>query len=451
MLTAPEPAPGTTALITEPDRALLLDLLALPTTGPLEGGTPRLWEAQKRYAAAAAPLGFDTVRHGPPDRAWVELPDVPRPVRDAADDPGFLAEQPSLLLRLGPAGAPRERTVMFNVHLDTVAGLQPVRHDPGTDTFHGRGAVDAKGPAVALLAGLRAALAARPGLAARTTVLLQAVAGEEGGALGTIGTRPLVAAGHFGRLNVFCEPTGNRALTRCTAAMTARITTDGQDAVDDRPSAGHNATVLLGFLAQHLAGAVAPGEGRLCIAGLHTGHLHNRVYGKGELLINLAYPDLATAARLEQAVTEALADGLRAFADRFAANPLLARTAVDAARITRLDWLKRGLPALRPAAGDGWLTGLLERAGIAGWPDGEPGFTCDAIWLAGHPGTATAVLGPGTLAGNHAHADGEFVRTAELNGFARAVRDLLCAFDADHSPGPLSAHLPTQEARAACR
>ncbi|GAA1964508.1 M20/M25/M40 family metallo-hydrolase [Kitasatospora viridis] len=456
MLSATDPT-GTEPLTTA-DGHLLLELLALPTAGPLEGGTPRLWEAQRVYAAAAAPLGFTVARHAAPDRAWAELPDVPLPVRGAAADPGFLTEQPSLLLRLGRPGTPRERTVMFNVHLDTVAGLEPVRHDPATGTFHGRGAVDAKGPAVALLAGIRAALAERPGLADRLAVLVQAVAGEEGGALGTIGTRPLVAAGHYGRLNVFCEPTGNLALTHCTAAMTARITTDGQDAVDDQPAAGHNATVLLGFLAQHLAGAITPGDGRLCIAGLHTGHLHNRVYGRGELLLNLAYPDRATAARLEHAVTEALADGLRAFADRFAANPLLARTAVDAARITRLDWLKRGLPALERPTGERWLPALLARAGIAEWPAGEPGFTCDAIWLAGHPGTGTVVLGPGTLAGNHAHAEGEFVRTTELAGFARSVRDLLAAFDAGPHTGPPTDR-PTavphpqsaQEARAACR
>ncbi|MGF1428813.1 M20/M25/M40 family metallo-hydrolase [Kitasatospora sp. LaBMicrA B282] len=444
-------------MLTPTDHDLLLALLALPTAGPLEqpGAVPELWAAQHRYAEAAADLGFAVLRHDTPDPAWTELPDVPQPVRTAGADPAFLADQPSLLLGLGAAVA-RERTVMFNVHLDTVAGELPVRRDG--DTFHGRGAVDAKGPAVALLAGLRAALAERPALTERVRVLVQAVAGEEGGALGTIGTRPLVAAGHFGRLNVFCEPTGNRALTNCTAAMTARIEVRGQDAVDDRPAAGHNATVLLGFLAQYLAGAINPCPGRLCVAGLHTGHLHNRVYGQGELLLNLAYPDPATAERLERAVTEGLAAGLAAFAERFAATPLLARTAVDAAAITHLHWLKRGLPALTEAGTElPWLTRLLAAAGIERWPAGEPGFTCDAIWLAGKPGAATVVLGPGTLAGNNAHADGEFVRLAELTAFARSVADLLLAFDSATGPAPAAPAVPSQsaaipqEARPACR
>lgn len=409
------------------------------------------------------------LHHAAPAPAWAELPDVPLTVRTRAADPAFLSEQPSLVLRLGPlepapGPAERERTVMFNVHLDTVAGQQPV-HRSG-DTYYGRGAVDAKGPAVALLAGLRAALARRPQLGTRTTVLVQAVAGEEGGALGTLGTRPLVAAGHYGRLNVFCEPTGNRALTRCTAAMTARIEVAGQDAVDDRPAAGHNATVLLGFLAQHLAASITPGAGRLCVAGLHTGHLHNRVYGQGELLLNLAYPDPATAERLERAVAEGLAAGLHAFAEKFAANPLLARTAVDAASITTLRWLKRGLPALTDQGTvDPWLPRLLTAAKIAPWPATEPGFTCDAIWLADRPGTATVVLGPGSLEENNAHAVGEFVRLAELSAFAHSVADLLLAFDnagadarseateATEAAEPAAPRLPhpTQEAHPVCR
>ncbi|WP_327067770.1 M20/M25/M40 family metallo-hydrolase [Kitasatospora sp. NBC_01250] len=442
-------------MLTATDHQLLLDLLELPTAGPLEApGLPsRLWDAQRAYAGAAAELGFEVLHHAAPAPAWAELPDVPLPVRSRAADPGFLAEQPSLVLRLGPAAA-RERTVMFNVHLDTVAGQQPVHRDG--DTYYGRGAVDAKGPAVALLAGLRAALAERPGLARRTTVLVQAVSGEEGGALGTLGTRPLVAAGHYGRLNVFCEPTGNRALTRCTAAMTARIEVAGQDAVDDQPAAGHNATVLLGFLAQHLAASITPGAGRLCVAGLHTGRLHNRVYGQGELLLNLAYPDPATAERLERAVAEGLAAGLRAFAEKFAANPLLARTAVDAAAITSLHWLKRGLPALaEQRAVEPWLPHLLDAAQVAAWPAAEPGFTCDAIWLADRPGTATVVLGPGSLEGNNAHAEGEFVRVEELTAFARAVAGLLLAFDGTSDPtdprttAPALPH-PAQEARPVC-
>lgn len=210
--------------------------------------------------------------------------------------------------------------------------------------------------------------------------------------------------------------------------MTARITVDGDGAVDDRPDAGHNATVLLGFLAQHLATALdgALPDGRVCVAGLHTGDRHNRVYGSGHLLLNLSYARTADGAALERAVAEAVGTGLRAFAERFGATREFARTAADAPRITRLDWEKRGLPGLDDH--DPWAEALLADAGVPRWPAGEPAFTCDALWMAGRPGAATVVLGPGTLDANHAHAQGEFIDLADLEAFAATVRDVLTAF-----------------------
>lgn len=419
------------------DRDLLLDLLRMPTVGLLEepGGSPRLWEAQAAYAEAAAELGFTTVLHGPPAPEVLDRPGVPEPVsRAAAELPDFLVRQPSLVLRLGPP-LPRERTVMFNVHLDTVAGGEPPRLDG--DRFHGRGAIDAKGPAVALLAGIRAALATEPALGERAGVLVQAVAGEEGGAMGVFGTRPLVEAGHVGRLNVFCEPTGRRWLSHCTASMTARIAVNGQDAIDDEPDAGHNATVLLGFLAQRLAAELPSlaADGRVCVAGLHTGDLHNRVYGSGRLLLNISYGTPESGRRMERALRDAVTAGLAEFSRTFACHPDQARTAADAASITGLEWLKRGLPAL--AGADPWAEELLEKhAGLVRWPAGEPAFTCDAIWMQDVPGTFTIVHGPGDLGANNAHAAGEYADAADLEGFAADVAGLLVSFTrsrSDHS------------------
>ncbi|MFE3457143.1 M20/M25/M40 family metallo-hydrolase [Nocardiopsis aegyptia] len=424
-------APAAAAL-TPADHDLLLRLLRLPTAGPLETGPegppPRLREAQSAYARHAGETGLRTVFHACPDPADLERADVPAPVREARDAPGFLADQPSLVLRLGP-DLPTERTVMFNVHLDTVAGQEPVRFD-GT-SFHGRGAIDAKGPAVALLAGVRAARALRPALGREVGVLIQAVAGEEGGAMGVLGTRPLVERGHTGRLNVFCEPTGLRFLPRSTAAMTARVTVDGTGAIDDRPADGHNASVLLGFLAQHLGRALdhEASRGAVCVAGLHTGDLHNRVYGSGALLLNLAYASSAAGRLLEAAVHEALDDGLDAFTKAFEDTALFARTAADAREITRLEWRKRGLPVLDDR--DSWGHELLRGAGIRPWPIDEPAFTCDAIWMADVADACTVVLGPGDLSANNAHAQGEFARADELDAFAAAVTRLLLAFTDD--------------------
>jgi acetylornithine deacetylase/succinyl-diaminopimelate desuccinylase-like protein len=425
-------SPPATAL-TAQDRRLLLSLLDLPTASPLEtgGGHPvELWQAQQAYARAAAELGFTVVHHAA--AAESELTDdlVPLVVREAMRrTPDFLSGQPSLVLRLGPP-LPRAATVMFNVHLDTVAGTEPVSFDGGR--FYGRGAIDAKGPAVALLAGVRTALATVPELGTRVGVLVQVVAGEEGGAMGVFGTRPLVRRGYVGRLNVFCEPTGRRALTRSTAAMTARLRVAGRDAIDDDPGAGHNATVLLGFLAQYLAAALpaAAVDGQVCVAGLQTGALHNRVYGSGQLLLNLSYGSVASARRLEEALHSGLQSGLRDFTARFAGTSGFGRTAAEAAGITRLEWLKHGLPALH-AVPDPWTRSLLDAARLPPWPADRPAFTCDAIWMHDVAQTATVVYGPGDLGANNAHAAGEFAELAELDAFALDIARLLESFTDD--------------------
>ncbi|MEV8475389.1 M20/M25/M40 family metallo-hydrolase [Streptomyces sp. NPDC051173] len=430
------------ARLTSAEHRLLLNLLKLPTAGPLEGGSePRLWEAQRRYAEAARALGFEVVHHATADPAELTGDHVPLAVRRAAAHPGFLAAQPSLVLALGPP-RPTAETVMFNVHLDTVAGEEPVGFD-GT-RFTGRGAIDAKGPAVALLAGIRAALAAAPRLPSATRVLIQAVSGEEGGAMGVFGTRVLVRRGWYGRINLFCEPTGMRLLTRSTAAMTACVRVDGCDAIDDRPAAGHNATVLLGHLAQRLATRLPQhaGGGQVCVAGLHTGHLHNKVYGTGRLLLNCSYPDPATGRSLAAALEDEVAAGIRDFTASYRGHRDLARTAADAAAVTRVEWHKRGLPALAPTP-DPWATDLLERqAGLTRWPADEPAFTCDALWMSGVPGTYTAVLGPGDLDRNHAHAAGEHADLADLEAFAGAVGGILTRFAARRDTVPSS--LPRQ-------
>lgn len=419
---------------TSADRELLRDLLLLPTVNPLESVEPpaRMWQAQRAYSRAAESIGFRTAHHAAPEPAVLDRDDVPRTVRDAAGDAGFLAEQPSLVLRLGPE-LPPERTVMFNAHLDTVAGIEPVTCT--RERITGRGSIDAKGPAVALLAGVRTAVEANPALGRDVAVLVQIVSGEEGGAMGTYGTRPLVEAGFFGRLNVFCEPTGLRYLPRATASMTARIRVDGTGSIDDEPAAGHNATVLLGFLAQHLARHLDPRDrpGRCCVAGLNTGEQHNRVYGSGTLLLNLSYATADEGAAAERALTAAVRSGLREFTEIFAHTREFARTAAHAAQIVRVDWLKRGLPCLD--ASPAWAEELFAAAGIARWPDAQPAFTCDAMWMHGIPDIATAVLGPGSLEANHAHAEGEYADVADLRDFARAVASLLTEFTERHHRG----------------
>lgn len=396
-------------LLLASDHDLLLRLLRTPTISALDadGSEPaaQLWQAQSAYAEAARAVGFRTARHDCARPADVLRDDVPAVVRAAAGTPGFLAGQPSLVLRLGRA-LPFGATVMFNVHLDTVGGLEPVAFDG--HRFTGRGAIEGKGPAVALLAGVRQALQLSPAVGRDIGVVVQVVPGAEGGTLGHIGTRRLIDAGFHGRLNVFCEPTGMRYLTRATAAMTARVRV--------MAGPGHDASVLLGFLAQHFALSLG---GRCCVSGLRTDSS-----GRGEFSLSLTYESAGEGVELAARVERLFREGLGEFGTKFGGS------AFAAAEVTELDWPKRGLPCLD--GGDRWAENLLTaHAGLAAYAPEEPALTCDAIWMDGVPGAFTAVLGPGAPVG---HSAGEHATLTDLETFAAAVSRILLAFGRVRAP-----------------
>lgn len=417
--------------LTAADHEWLVSLMDIDTVSPLEGGDlAGVIRAQTLFAAGAKARGFYEVLFAAPPPRVLELPGVPSPVLAAAHrwGPDFLDRQPSVVVGLGRATS-AEDTIVINFHIDTVGPHLPVVRQGAI--LRGRGAVDDKGPGVAAVAGVRAAFDRRPDLADRVRVLIASVPGEEGGALGTYGTRWLVDAGHTGRLMLFAEPTGNDTLDACSAAMTPRFSVRGEGSTDDHPERGHNATVALGFLAALLTerlGPVAAARGaKVTVAGLHTGHAHNRVYGTGDLLLNIAYFDTAAAVELAGLVDGTLHEARDLFARRFAGLPGAARLVEDWDRVVRLDWLKRDIPPL--ANRDPAMESLLAAAGLPrrdGVADGTA-FTCDAIWAAG-PSRYVAVGGPGSLAHNGAHTDDEWVDLADLDRYAASVADLVTAF-----------------------
>ncbi|AUG80404.1 peptidase M20 [Kitasatospora sp. MMS16-BH015] len=405
----------------------LLELLSVPSVSPFEGGkAAHTVDAQQVFLAGATELGFEQVLFAAPDRSVLDRPDVPAPLR--AVDPGFLADQPSAVVRMGRPAAPARRMVV-NFHVDTVGPHLDPRLVGGV--LHGRGAVDDKGPGIAAAAGIAAAFAAEPWLAEQIEVQLASVPGEEGGAMGVFGTRWLVEQGHTGRLMLFAEPTGGRVMDACTAAMTPRLSVHGTDSTDDHPAGGHNATVALGFLADFLSRRLGPrahaAGAKLCVAGLHTGDSHNRVYGSGELRMNIAYTSTTQASLLEGELERLLPEARAEFAAAHAGNPFTARLVAGWDQVVRFDWLKRGLPVLDNR--DPALEALLAGAGFPrhdGLADGSA-FTCDAIW-AGGPGRYVAVCGPGSLDTNGAHTPDEFVELTELARYARKIKDLVVAF-----------------------
>lgn len=419
------------------DEQLLLDLLAIDTVTPMETGRPsRLREAQECFADAAADCGFAIAQHLPAPCEALEDSQVPTAVRRSAAQMGkeFLACQPNLVMRIGHEQNPASPTLVFNGHLDTVGPLLKI--GTSANAVHGRGALDAKGPMVAMLAGVRHALVTRPEIAQRMTILLHAVGGEEGGAMGIYGSRQLVKEGLTGRLNVVVEPTRMKFIDHATAAMTARITVLGTGATDDAPERGENATLILAHLACEITRALSrPARERgakLCIAGLDTGAMHNRVYGTGQLLVNIAYGSLAGARHLETLLERTVARAQGSFMRRLGHLGPAARAAARWPDIVKLEWAKRGLPVL--ANRDAAIEQVLTRAGIPrSGADDCPPFTCDAIWLQVEHGY-TIVFGPGDLERNGAHADTEHIDIHELERYAAQVSTLVQAFDGADIP-----------------
>ncbi|MFD0412826.1 M20/M25/M40 family metallo-hydrolase [Streptomyces sp. NPDC127108] len=406
----------------------ILELMAVPTVSPLEGGNLASFvDAQRLFAAGAVARGWTQRRWDSPPLSHLERVGVPQQVRATADAE-FLAAQPSVVVAIGEP-QPVERRLVVNFHMDTVGPHVPPRLDGGM--LRGRGAVDDKGPGVAAIAGITAAFRAAPWLAEHIEVQVAGVPGEEGGAMGVYGTRWLVDSGWAGRVMLFAEPTGCRVFDACSAAMTPMVSVHGEDSTDDHPAAGHNATVALGFVATRLAEEIGPLAERLgakaCVAGARSGDAHNRVYGTGELRLNIAYYDQGTATALTAAVERVVDGAGKEFADRFGANPVTNRIAAEWAEVVRLTWLKRGLPAL--ANRDRAMERLLADAGFPrhdAVADGTA-FTCDAIWAAG-AGRYVAACGPGDLGANGAHTPDEHVEIAELDRYTSRCRDLVLAF-----------------------
>ncbi|WP_158296365.1 M20/M25/M40 family metallo-hydrolase [Pseudomonas viciae] len=403
----------------------LEQLLCIDTVTPMETGQPScIAQANMLFAQWAQAVGMREVFNGPgalPDEARVPV-SVQRRMNEA---PQFLAWQPHSVLEIG--NGPRERTVMFNFHMDTVSPHLPVQVVDGC--VQGRGAVDNKGPGLAVLAALEALQMQEPQVLDDIRVLIQVVAGEEGGAMGVYGTRYLCEQGYLGCLNIFVEPTGPGYFDASTTSMTYEVRMDGRDSTDDFPQQGDNASLVLGFIAQAMAAQLAEPlhalQVKMTLAGLHTGIHHNRVYGSGHCLFNFAYRSTAQARDAEVLIEQAFDQALQQCGSRFAQSPPFLMTVERLRTTCSARWLKRGLPVLnnRHVA----LQRLLGEAGIVPNPDAEQAFTCDAMWAQGN-GAYSVVWGPGSLADNGAHTSREYVSINDLDTFAVAVKGLLRRF-----------------------
>lgn len=417
-------------------KAALLALMEINTVTPMEDGTQSDHRrANQVYAALAEEIGMKVVFSGEgqlPEHADANVPLMIK--RCMTAQPDFLARQPHLILELGHGDV--EHTLMFNFHMDTVAPHLPVSMEDGV--VRGRGAVDNKGPAIALLVALDQLRQRHPNIFATTRVLIMAVGGEEGGAMGVYGTRYLVTRGFIGRLNVFVEPSDGSYFDASTTSMTYEVSFDGRGATDDFPEQGENATLTLAYLAQYMAASMSQTMAELAVkmtvAGLHTGHHHNRVYGEGRLLFNFAYANDIAAQAAQQAVDAAFDSGVIAFSAKFKDLSPFMRSAACVREVCHGRWLKRNLPVLNNRHPE--LEALLGTVGLLRNADISEAFTCDAMW-AQRPDAYSIVFGPGSLGANGAHTDDEFISIANLEDFADTVAQLIVRFADPQTPNTI--------------
>jgi len=413
------------------DQELLVSLLHISTENPLETAyITDVRKAQLLYAEYAKQLRFETIYHEPPPRSIINGTDVPLTVVEMANKLGgeFFESQPNLVLRIGPA-RDVTKTIMFNFHIDTVKGAPRVKVE--NNKIFGRGSVDMKGAGVAILVGIRDAITKIPDLVNHVSIVVQCVSGEEGGAMGIYGTKLLSELGYFGIINIFAEATDGCFFDHSTTSSTVNILVSGRDAIDDNPNNGHNATILLGYLAsrlaENLANEVEQHGGKICIAGIKTGEMHNRVYGSGSLKINFAYNSKTLGDWIEDKFENSFALECAKFEKDFVSVNIAKKTASELSNIISYKWIKKGLPVLNNRHAK--IEKLFAIAGIKriGEEEFPRTFTCDAIWV-NHPNIYTVVFGPGDLVRNGAHTDYEFIGVDEIEKYSTQISRLLRLF-----------------------
>ncbi|MCK3860977.1 M20/M25/M40 family metallo-hydrolase [Pseudomonas sp. B329] len=405
----------------------LVQLLEIDTVTPMESHqASQIAHANAVFADWAASLGMHVAFAGPGDVCADADYVTPKTVeRLCYEHEDFLAWQPHTVLEIGEG--PKQRTLMFNFHMDTVSPHLPVLLRDGC--VQGRGAVDNKGPGLAILAAIEEVQRTQPQVLRDIRLLIQVVAGEEGGAMGVYGTRYLCNRGHVGALNVFVEPSGDGYFDASTTSMTYEIRMDGNDSTDDFPERGDNASLILSFMAQEMARLLAEPvkalEVKITLAGIHTGLHHNRVYGSGHCLFNFSYGSVDAgrqlAAQVDQAYVVALARCRALFAELHPFSATIERLTSTCSS----SWLKRDLPVLNNR--DAAMEAILMSAGISRNTCSAEAFTCDAMWAQAE-GAYSIVWGPGSLAVNGAHTALEYVRLDDLESFTCAVHRLITQF-----------------------
>lgn len=313
--------------------------------------------------------------------------------------------------------------LVFNSHMDVV---DPSTQDWQTDPYRavlrdgrliGRGAADAKGSLVAMLAAMQRLSDSPEGLAGE--VLLTAVVAEEAGGLGS---RHLAAQGLEADAAVVGEPTGLRVAHAHKGTYMRRLTFTGQAAHSASPWLGRNAVAdAAAFVAateretERLARQPHPtlGPGTLTVTIFHGGRLQNTVPAEAEVLVDRRLVPGETHAQCNAQLADMVAE-------LAACRPGL--------QVSEPDIVVATVPSETDVSQPVVTSALRAVAGVGRPLDGAVGFNagCDMSKLVGI-GIPTVICGPGELA--QAHGPDEYVEVQQVldavDVYEAIARDLL--------------------------
>ncbi len=387
----------------------LQELLKIPSVT----GTAAESEAQHRVEGLLRTAGMDT------DLWRIDLAAI------TADPqfPGMEAPRDEAWGLTGAWGGDSGPTIVLNGHIDVVPPGQvgwtvdPWAGQVRAGRVYGRGACDMKAGLVCQLAAVRALREA--GVRLRGRVLLESVAGEEDGGLGTFAT---LRRGYRGDLAVICEPTGGRIVTASAGALTFRLVVAGRSV--------HASTRLDGvdafekYLIVHAALRRLEERRNRDLHPLMAGYRLPYALSVGMLSAGdwaSTVPDrLVAEGRLGVALGESVTDA--AVAEACATDPWLAEHPVEVEW-----WGGQFAPGAVPEAAavtrhlsDAHASVHGARPAVHGAPYGS-----DQRLLTGLGGVPAVIYGPGDV--RAAHAPDESVPVTEMLQVTRTLIQLIAA------------------------
>jgi len=326
---------------------------------------------------------------------------------------------------VGHWGHGQGRSLILNGHVDVVPAGQPERWTvpPYQATVrdgrvYGRGAVDMKGGLCCAIHTVRALMKA--GVNLRGRVMIQPVAGEEDGGIGTLAA---ILRGHTGDAAIVLEPTEMAIAPAQGGALSFRITIPGLAAHGALRSEGVDPMDYFAPVHQALRNLETRRNRRLghplfkdypipfaiCVgkvrAGIWASTVAEALVLEGRYGVGIGEDCEQARRELEQTIAEVAGQD-----EWLSQNPPVVEW-----------WGARFMPAAIPAdhALVTTLSGAFDTA--IGWPASIRGmpYGADMHLLVNQGKTPTVLFGPGDV--RQAHAPDEYVPIADLEAVTRAL------------------------------